>query len=64
MTHHGGVYRNADIFVKMQVFLRGFDFTTVFQNGSQAAISGFGLVSILFLFQTLIYYINYLYAKM
>ena len=48
----------------MRVFLRGFDFTTVFQDGGKAAILWFGLVSILFLFQILISYINQLYAKM
>ena len=58
MARHGGMYHNVDIFVNMWVFLRGFDFTTVFQYGVQAAISGFGLVSILFLFQILIFYIH------
>ena len=64
MACHGGVYCNADIFVKCGYFYTVLISQLFFQNGSQAAISGFGLVSILFLFQTLIYYINYLYAKM
>ena len=50
--------------IVMQIFLLNagilcsFDFTTVFQDGRQKSISQFGLVSILFLFQILIFYIN------
>ena len=48
MARHGGVYRNVDIFVKCGYFYAVLISSTVFQYGIQAAISGFGLVSILF----------------
>ena len=57
MAHHGGCH-TLDIFVKCGYFLHGFDFTTVFQDGGQERFSQFRLVSILFLFQILIFYIN------
>ena len=56
MACHRGCH-TPDIFVKcgsIYVVL----ISPVFQDGGQAAILGFGLVSILFLFQILISYIN------
>ena len=57
-AHHGGRGPYSRYFCKMRVFLRVFDFTTVFQHGRQRSFTRFGLVSILFLFQILIFYIN------
>ena len=54
MAHHGGVYHNADIFVKCGYFYAVL-ISPLFSN---MAILGFGLVSILFLFQILIFYIH------
>ena len=58
MARHEGGCHTPDIFVKYRLFLRGFDFTTVFQDGRQPGNLGFRLVNILFLFQILISYIN------
>ena len=57
MTRHGGGIVTQIFLLNEGIFMR-FDFTTVFQDGGQVAISRFGLVSILFLFQILIFYIN------
>ena len=58
MARHGEGGRTLDIFVTCGYFYAVFDFTTVFQYGRQRSFTQFGLVSILFLFQILIFYIN------
>ena len=58
MARHGGRGPYSGYFCEMRVFLRGFDFTTVFQYDGQRSFMRFGIVSILFLFQILIFYIN------
>ena len=57
MAHHGGGIVTRIFLLNVGV-LSGFDFTTVFQDGRWCRFMKFALVSIFFLFQTLIYYIN------
>ena len=59
MAQHWGGCCTQDICVKCgSIYAVLISPSAVFQDGGQAAISGFGLVSILFLFQILITYIN------